>query len=252
MPQKHTPPKGAIPLNKICAVMCNYKRPKNARKCVKQLKKLGIGEIIVWNNGVKPIRGVSKNINKPHNVGPIGKFYAGLETKKPYILIIDDDFLITKPGLDALRKWGLRYPAVAQNGDIYLKFNPNTGERKRIRYRSDLLKKPKKVDLIIPNKGLLLKTSLYQGIHQHWAWNALKNVRSGPEYFFTDQAMNCALWDMTKQYPVVVPSKGIGSIHLREETRGAALSKHKGRYVEFVKIWKWLLDHGWKFLKIKP
>lgn len=245
-------PASKVELNKICAVMCNYKRPKNARKCVKQLKRLGITEVIVWNNGAKPIPEATKNINRSHNIGPIGKYLAGLSTTKPYILVTDDDYLITKAGLDAMRKYVLKYPVVAQNGDIYSHFNAKTGSRKRTRYHSEDIKTPKRVDLVIPNRGLMLSTNLYKQIHTHWAWGALQKIRRGPGFFFTDQAMNCAVWDITKKHPYVVPVKGKGAIHLPEETRGAALSKHKGRYPEFVKIWRWLIKHGWSFLKIKP
>src|SRR5688572_19194105 len=93
------------PLKDICAVLCNYARPKSARACVRRLLRLGITEVIVWNNGAKPIPEATKNIVNPENIGPIGKHLGALNTTKPYVLIIDDDYLLTKSGLDALRKW---------------------------------------------------------------------------------------------------------------------------------------------------
>lgn len=247
MPKKIRP--SMVPLNKICAVMCNYKRPKNARKVVKQLKRFGIKEIIVWNNRAKPIPEATKNINQPTNIGPRGKYLAGLHTKKPYVLITDDDNLITKAGLDALRKWASFYPVVSQVGDIYLAFNPINGHRKRKRYHSHEVSKPKRVDYVLPYLGMMVKTSLYRRVNQHWAWGSLKCV--SPGYFFTDQPMNFALWEMSGQRPVVVPCKN-GYVHLPEETKGAALSKQTGRYKEFVKIWRWMINNGWKFMKINP
>ena len=71
-----------VPLAQISAVMCNYARPNNARACVRQLRKLGIEEIIVWNNKAAPIPEATYNLNYPVNIGPLGKYLAGLGTKK--------------------------------------------------------------------------------------------------------------------------------------------------------------------------
>jgi len=243
-----------VPLDKICAVLCNYKRPLSAERCVQKLKELGVGEVIVWNNGAKPIPDATVNINRPKNIGPLGKYLAGLYTKMPYVLVTDDDYLITKPGIDALRKWVRVYPAVTQVGDVYWFFNQETGNRLKTRYFSDQIKEAKRVDLVLPYHGMMLKASLYRRIPQHWAWKALGSVRPG--YFFTDQAMTCAIWDLTGEYPVIIPSKEIGYQKLPEESPGVALSKQEGRYQEFVKIWRWLLAHGWRFRRfgnpVKP
>lgn len=197
-----------VPMEKISAVICNYKRPLSARKCVMRLKELGIREVIVWNNGAKPIAEATVNINYPQNIGPIGKYLAGLDTKLPYVLVTDDDYLLTKAGVDALRKWVRVYPVVSQVGDVYWYLNPETGIRLKTRYYSEQLKEPKRVDLILPYQGMMLKTSVYRRIPQHWAWQALRTVKPG--YFFTDQAMSCAVWDLTGKYPVVIPVKSLG------------------------------------------
>lgn len=242
--------KNMVSLEGIAAVICNYKRPLSAQKCVKRLKELGIQEVIVWNNGAKPISEATININYPHNIGPIGKYLAGLHTKLPYVLVTDDDYLLTKAGVDALRKWVRVYPVVSQVGDVYWYLNPVTGKRLKTRYFSEELKEPKRVDLILPYHGMMMKTSVYRRIPQHWAWKALRTVKPG--YFFTDQAMSCAVWDLTRDYPVVIPVKGLGYQQLPEETPGAALSKQEGRYEEFIKIWRWLLDNGWRFRRFGP
>src|SRR5438552_2278438 len=90
-----------VPLEAICAVLCNYARPKSTRKCVRRVLELGITEVIVWNNGAKPIPEATHNIVKRKNIGPIGKHLGALKTDKPFVLILDDDHLLNEAGLDA-------------------------------------------------------------------------------------------------------------------------------------------------------
>ena len=97
--------KKIIPKSVISAATCNYARPNNAKACVKRLKELGLTEIIVWNNKAKPIKSATKNIVSATNVGSIGRYYISLHTQKPYILIVDDDHMLTRSGLTALRVW---------------------------------------------------------------------------------------------------------------------------------------------------
>lgn len=233
-----------VPLKSICAVLCNYARPKNARSCVKRLLKLGITEIIVWNNGAKPIPEATQNINNPQNVGPIGKYLGALNTVKPYVLVTDDDYLLTKVGLDALRKWVQYYPAVAQQGS---KFKPPFDDYgKRDLFLAQKIKVPQKVDMVMPNKGMLLKTSLYRGIPNHWAWDAQQVL--SPGIFTTDLSASCAIWDLTKKYPAVVPVTG-GFEKLRDEAPKKALRRQKNIFEEKSKVLRWLVAHGWQLRK---
>jgi|SRR5690554_3964532 len=238
---------GLIPLHQISAVMCNYARPKSARSCVRRLKELGITEIIVWNNGAKPIPEATLNINHKTNKGPIGKYHAGLKTKRPYVLIVDDDHLLTASGLRAFRKWGKRFPAVAQNGSIFEP--PFTDYNKRVFFRSHQLKKVQKVDMIQPNMGLLIRTDLYRKLLKHWSWGAQQVIDHRPGIFSTDLELNCAIWDLAKERPVVVPAKPKGYQKLPDEAPDKALMNQKGIYQEKSKALKWLVQHGWKMLK---
>lgn len=234
------------PLKDICAVLCNYARPKSARACVRRLLKLGITEVIVWNNGAKPIPEATKNIVNPENIGPIGKHLGALNTTKPYVLIIDDDYLLTKSGLDALRKWIPYYPAVAQQGN---RFKPPFKQyNKRDLYLSQSIKVPKKVDLVMPNKGMMLRTDLYKLIPDHWAWGALKVL--SPKIFTTDLSASCAIWDLTKSHPAVVPAAH-GFEQLRDEAPKKALRRQKNIFHEKSKILRWLVSHGWKMINGK-
>ncbi len=237
----HNSRKQKVPLKDICAVLCNYARPKNARACVKRLLSLGITEVFVWNNGAKPIPEATYNIINSKNIGPYGKYLGAINTTKPYVLVIDDDYLLTKAGLDALRKWVLYYPAVAQQGSRFKP--PFTKYGKRDLYLSQNLKVPKKVDMVMPNKGMMIKTTIYQLIPKHWAWEALKVLSKN--IFTTDLSASCAIWDLTKKNLAVVPvSKGYEII--RDEAPKKALKRQKNIYHEKSKILCWLVAHGWK------
>lgn len=235
--------KQRVPLKDICAVLCNYARPKSAKACVRRLLELGITEVVVWNNGAKPIPEATHNINNSKNIGPMGKYLGALNTTKPYVLIIDDDYLLTKEGLDALRKWVLYYPAVAQQGS---KFKPPFNKYgKRDLYLSQDIKVPQRVDMVMPNKGMMLKTSLYRLIPDHWAWEALKVLSKN--IFTTDLSASCAVWDLTKKHPAIVPaSKGFEK--LRDEAPHKALKRQKNIFHEKSKILRWLVAHGWKLI----
>lgn len=235
-----------VPLKDICAVLCNYARPKSARACVRRLLKLGITEVIVWNNGAKPIPEATYNINNSKNIGPMGKHLGALNTAKPYVLVIDDDYLLTKAGLNALRKWAPHYPAVAQQGSRFIP--PFKYYGKRDLYLSQRIKVPQKVDLVMPNKGMMLKTSLYKLIPDHWAWGALKVL--SPNIFTTDLSASCAIWDLTKKHPAIVPvSKGFEK--LRDEAPKKALRRQKNIFHEKSKILRWLVSHGWRLINYK-
>lgn len=237
-----------VPLNDICAVMCNYARPKSAKKCINSIKKMGINEIIIWNNGAKPIQGATKNINHSRNYGPMGKYLAALYTKKPYVLVIDDDHLITRSGLNSLRRWVTKYPMVAQNGVIFK--HPFKNYRKRIIYQSPAIKSPKTVDMVQPNKGMMLKTSLYRQIPKHWVWKTRKIISFKPGIFSTDMEVNAAVWFLTKKHPVVVPAAH-GYQKLPEEAPGKALCKKKGIYTIKTEILKLLVGNGWRMIQSK-
>lgn len=238
---------GIVPLSDICAVMCNYARPNSARACVRRLRELGLKEIIVWNNGAKPIPEASQNIMNSENIGPIGKYYAGLKTKKPYVLIVDDDHLLTLPGLTAFRKWAAHYPAVAQNGSI---FEPPFDDYcKRKLYRSSKVKTPSKVDMAQPNMGLMMKRDLYRKIPNHWAWGSQKIIDHRRGIYSTDLEMNCAIWDITRKHPVIIPVASEGYQTIPDEAPEKALMNQKGIYNEKTKVLKWLVAHGWRLLK---
>lgn len=238
-----------IPLNQISAVMCNYARPKSAGSCVKRLKELGLKEIIVWNNGAKPIPEATINLNHSRNKGPIGKYYAALKTSRPYVLIVDDDHLLTESGLRAFRKWGRRFPAVAQNGSIFEP--PFTDYNKRVLYRSNTVRRPQRVDMVQPNMGLLIRTDLYRKLLTHWAWGAQKVITHRPGIFSTDLEINCAIWDLTKERPVVVPAEPKGFQKLPDEAPEKALMNQKGIYKEKSKALRWLVEHGWQMLRAR-
>src|SRR5690554_117564 len=240
MKKHHVP----VPLDHICAVMCNYARPNNARVCVRQLKKLGITEIVVWNNGAPSLPEATHNIKHQRNIGPIGKYLAGLQTNKRYVLVVDDDFLLLPPGLDALRRWVRQYPLVGQNGAVF--YPPFKNYTHKIHYLSDWIGSPRRVDMIQPNMGMMLKTELYRRIPLHWAWNSrfLLPRRSG--IFSTDLEVNCAAWDLTGQHPAVVPAGAIGFQSLPDEAPEKALSAQKGIKATKTKILQWLISHGWQ------
>jgi hypothetical protein len=238
-----------IPLGDISAVMCNYARPKSARSCVKRLKELGLKEIIVWNNGAKPIPEATINLNQAKNKGPIGKYHAALKTSRPYVLIVDDDHLITASGLRAFRKWGLRFPAVAQNGSIFEP--PFTDYNKRVLYRSNTVRRPQRVDMVQPNMGLLIRTDLYRRLLNHWAWGAQKVIDHRPGIFSTDLEINCAIWDLTKERPVVIPAEPKGFQKLPDEAPEKALMNQAGIYNEKSKALRWLVRNGWQMLRAR-
>lgn len=236
-----------ISKSEICAATCNYARPNNAKACVKRLKDLGLSEIVVWNNKAKPISGATRNIVSATNIGSIGRYYIGLHTQKPYILIIDDDHMLTQAGLNALRLWAVKYPAVVQCGAV---FNPpfkRYFDRKVI--KSDQIKLPRKVDLVLPYGGLLILTDLCRRLLDHWAWKFKESVRPG--FIATDLAVSCAIQDLTGEHPVVVPANGRGLEKLKDEAPHKALSHQKGAREEKTKILRWMIKHGWKPLKMK-
>src|SRR5437588_4471893 len=156
----HESQTGGVSLETICAVLCNYARPKSTRLCVRRLLDLGVSEIIVWNNGAEPIPEATHNIVTSKNIGPIGKHLGALQTTRPYVLILDDDHLLTPAGLDALRTWVFHYPAVAQQGGRFKP--PFRSYRRQKMLRSQKIELPEEVDMLMPNKGMMLKTSLYR------------------------------------------------------------------------------------------
>ena len=233
--------KKIVPLTSIAAVMCNFARPKNARRVVQQLLTLGIQEIRVWNNGVKPIPEATHNLKSKKNIGPIGKYLAALQTSKDYVLIVDDDYLLTEEGLSAFRRWAPFFPGVTQFGCLFKL--PFDDYRKKNKYFSHKLKSPKRVDLVIPSRGLMLKTELYRQIPNHWAWGSLKVLSPGA--FSTDLAVSCAIRDLTGSYPAVVPINGVGYLQLPEEAPEKALKNQPGVWEERTKVLKWLIANGW-------
>lgn len=234
----------AVSISKVTAVMCNYARPKSARAVVKRLRALGLTDIIVWNNGAEPIPEATNNINNSENIGTIGRYHAVLQSSRPYILIVDDDILLTKKGLNSLLKYAGKYPAVVQAGLIF--GSPFKKKYKRIKYLSDKLKKPKAVDVVIANRGMIIKNDLCQSILNHWAWDSLNAARKG--FIITDIPVSCAIFDLTHKHPVVVPVAGRGYVGLKDEAPEKALRKQKNYFKEKTKILKWLVNKGWKLL----
>lgn len=233
-----------VALSQVTAVMCNYARPNSARLVLKRLRDLGVEEIIVWNNGVKPITKAAKNINHAKNIGTIGRYYAAFHTSRPYLLIVDDDVLLTKKGLEALLKYATHYPAVVQAGLIYE--SPFKQNYKRTKFLSNKIKKVTKVDVLIANRGLIIKTALCRSIVNHWVWGCLKTVRRG--FIITDIPASCAIHDLTGKHPVVVPVSGMGYKALPDEAPELALRSQKNYHQEKTKILQWLVNKGWKLL----
>lgn len=236
-----------IPKDHLCAAICNYARPKSARACVKRLKELGLKEVIVWNNQAKPIREATKNIVSTTNVGSIGRYYVGLHTKKPYILIVDDDHRLTAAGLTALRAGAARYQVAVQCGAVFKPPFDRYFNRKVL--RSHQVKKYRRVDVVLPFGGMILPTELCRQLLDHWAWGFKNAVRPG--FIATDLAVSCAILDLTGKHPVVVPVSGRGYEKLKDEAPHKALCRQKGAVAEKTKIFHWMLNHGWKPLKLK-
>lgn len=237
---------GPVSLGEVTAIMCNYARPNSAKFVVQRLRKLGIKDIIVWNNAANTIPEATRNITSVKNIGTIGRYYAALQSSKPYILIVDDDVLLTKKGLNSLLKSAAKYPAVVQAGLIY--GSPFKKKYKRIKYLSDKVKAPQKVDVVIANRGMILKTDLCRSIINHWVWDCLKAVRKG--FIITDIPVSCAILDITGKHPVVVPVKGRGYRTLPDEAPKKALRKQKDYYEQKTKILKWLVKKGWKLMGV--
>jgi hypothetical protein len=232
-----------VPIESVCAVLCNFARPTSTRACVRQLLKLGLTEVIVWNNGAEPIPEATRNIIKEKNIGPLGKHLGALETKKPYVLIQDDDCLVTKAGLDSMRRWVLHYPAVAQQGCEFR--SPFDSYNSKEWFRSQNLESPREVDMIMPNKGMMLETRLYRLIPPHWAWGAVEVL--SPNIFTSDLSASCAVTDLAKRPPAVVPGPA-GFERLHDEAPEKALKRQKNIIREKTKVLRWLVAHGWKFL----
>jgi hypothetical protein len=233
-----------ISLSQVTAVMCNYARPKSARLVIKRLSDLEVAETIVWNNSARPIPGATRNLYSEKNIGALGRYYAALDASKPYILIVDDDVLLTKKGLNTLLKYAPRYPAVVQAGLIF--GSPFKKNYRRTKYLSDNLKTPKKVDVAISNRGMILKKELCRPILDHWVWGSLKAVRKG--FITTDIPVSCAILDLTGQHPVVVPVNGRGFFDLPDEAPEKASRNQKNFIKERTKMLKWLVNKGWRLL----
>lgn len=233
-----------VHLSQVTAVMCNYARPRSARMVVKRLRDLGLTEIIIWNNCAKPIPGATRNLNSEKNIGALGRYYAALDASRPYILIVDDDLLLTKKGLNTLLKYAPRYPAVVQAGLIF--GSPFKKKYRRTKYLSDKVKTPKKVDVAISNRGLIFKKDLCRPILDHWVWGSLKAVNKG--FITTDIPVSCAILDLTGQHPVVVPVNGRGYCYLPDEAPEKASRNQKNFYGERTKMLQWLVNKGWKLL----
>lgn len=233
-----------VALSQITAVMCNYARPKSARLVVKRLRELGLTEIIIWNNCAKPIPAATRNLHSKKNIGALGRYYAALDASRPYILMVDDDVLLTKKGLNTLLKYAARYPAVVQAGLIF--GSPFKKKYRRTKYLSDQVKAPKKIDVAISNRGLIFKKELCGPILAHWAWGSLKAVDKG--FITTDIPVSCAILDLTGQHPVVVPVNGSGYFDLPDEAPEKASRNQKNFYEERTKMLKWLVNKGWKLL----
>ncbi len=234
----------SVSLSQVTAVMCNYARPKSARLVVNRLRDLGLTEIIVWNNCAKPIPSATRNLNSEKNIGALGRYYAALDGSRPYILIVDDDLLLTKKGLHTLLKYANQYPAVAQAGLIF--GSPFQKRYRRTKFLSDKVKAPQKVDVAISNRGMILKKDLCRLILDHWVWGSLKAVRKG--FITTDIPVSCAILDLTGQHPVVVPVEGCGYRYLPDEAPEKASRNQKNFIEERTKMLKWLVNKGWRLL----
>lgn len=233
-----------IALSQVTAVMCNYARPQSARLVVQRLKDLGLTEIIVWNNCAKPIPGATRNLHSEKNIGALGRYYAALDASRPYILMVDDDVLLTKKGLNTLLKYAARYPAVVQAGLIF--GSPFKKRYRRTKYLSDKVRAAKKVDVAISNRGFIFKKELCRPILNHWAWGSLKAVNKG--FITTDIPVSFAILDLTDQHPVVVPVNGRGYFDLPDEAPEKASRNQKNFIEERTKMLKWLVNKGWKLL----
>ena len=233
-----------ISLSQVTAVMCNYARPKSARLVIKRLRDLGVAETIVWNNSARPIPGATRNLSSEKNIGALGRYYAALDASRPYILIVDDDVLLTKKGLITLLKYAPRYPAVVQAGLIF--GSPFKKRYRRTKYLSEQVKAPKKVDVVISNRGMILKKELCRPILDHWVWGSLNAVRKG--FITTDIPVSCAILDLTGRHPVVAPVNGRGYLYLPDEAPEKASRNQKNFIKERTKMLKWLVNRGWKLL----
>lgn len=234
-----------IPLDDISAVTCSYARPNNVRRCVKRLRELKLTEVIVWNNEAKPVSEATRNILCPKNIGSIGRYYAAMDVSRPYVLIIDDDHLLTSDGLNALRYWGRKYPVVVQSGYIFE--SPFQDYRQRTTIHSELIEQPTIVDMLLPSRGMIIPTDLYRQIPHHWAWGSQMVLRPG--FITTDLCVSCAVWDLTKERPIVVPVKHLGAEKMEEEARDKALCYQKGSNQEKSKMLQWLVENGWEMMK---
>ena len=75
--------------------------------------------------------------------------------------------------------------------------------------------------MVQPNMGMMLfKADLYRRISLHWAWKSQALFRRLPGLFSTDLEANCAAWELSGEYPVVVPADGPGFCHLPDEAPG--------------------------------
>ena len=105
--------------------------------------------------------------------------------------------------------------------------------------------------MVQPNMGMMLKTDLYRRISLHWAWKSRSLFRRSPGLFSTDLEANCAAWELSGEYPVVVPANGLGFCHLPDEAPEKALSAQTGIKEAKTRVIKWLLARGWRPIRYR-
>jgi len=193
----------------VAAVMCTWRRPKQAARTVESLRALGIGEIhVIGDGGATRPDGVQDKEWHGHEDrrGPGRRWEYGVETGLPLVMFVDDDAQVEPAGLAALLSGvnGSEDCLYALCGKLGADHHTDPS---RIVYSHEC-GRPTEVDIVLPGWGAM--------IHR----DALRRVSIRAQDVFVEQseaaswadnrAISIAAALELKQHPIVVPTAGLG------------------------------------------
>lgn len=211
----------------VTAVLLNYKRPKSLQRCVDRLHELGISNVWAWcQNNATPPAGADRIFRDSENASTWARWCVAPLVETDWILFIDDDCLLKQAGLDALLT--ARENGAGTYGLIGARFEwPYDRYNTRTFYKSHQIERLEPVDMLWP-KGMLIHRDVAQRAFGHaQLWQHMRRAVGSTS---GDDLVAAVAQSLAGEGPLwVVPSNGKGYRELREETKGAALSKQPGR-----------------------
>lgn len=193
------------PFQDLTAIVCTWRRPKQAQQVIDHLRGLGLGHIMVWADENADVPGGTDiAIRCNTQLGPYSRLALGLLAPTWRVLWCDDDVLVSAEGIEALER-------ATMSDDLHfhvlvgkLGADHHTDPR-RIVY-SDGVTEPTEIDVALPGWGAMCsKATLHRilgAIPGAVAYDNLETFR-----LVDNRVISVAVPRATGKHPLVVPTR---------------------------------------------